>query len=330
MRVLYVALTRAREKLIITGVEKNYKKSISDKTKELEAYGNINSSLIKQYKSYLAWLELVYLKNEKIMKELMDVYVYNKKDIINKSENEENIDKQDIINKWIPKDKSIAEKINNLLNWSYKNQFSTTLESKTSVSKIKQIKQKNQNTEFIIPKPKFLTKTSKLTGAEKGTLIHLCLQKMDLNKINTKEQIIEMIEEMVKKEIINENEAKQIDADVLYNFTQSKLAEKIRKAKKVYKEEPFYINIPAKEIYEEGTDENILVQGIIDLYYEDENGNLVLIDYKTDYVQEGKELIQKYHVQLEIYKKALEQATNKKVTEVYIYSTCLGTFLNWE
>ena len=139
-----------------------------------------------------------------------------------------------------------------------------------------------------------------------------------------------MIEEMVKKEIINENEAKQIDADVLYNFTQSKLAEKIRKAKKVYKEEPFYINIPAKEIYEEGTDENILVQGIIDLYYEDENGNLVLIDYKTDYVQEGKELIQKYHVQLEIYKKALEQATNKKVTEVYIYSTCLGTFLNWE
>ena len=85
------------------------------------------------------------------------------------------------------------------------------------------------------------------------------------------------------------------------------------------------INIPANEIYEERKDleENILVQGIIDLYYIDKNGNIVLVDYKTDYVQEEKELIEKYKEQLELYKHAIEKALNKKVDKTIIYSTYL-------
>ena len=70
-------------------------------------------------------------------------------------------------------------------------------------------------------------------------------------------------------------------------------------------------------------EEEILVQGIIDLYYIDKNNNLVLVDYKTDFVSQAQELIQKYKVQLDLYKKALEEALNKKVSKVYIYSTYL-------
>ena len=330
MRILYVALTRAREKLIITGVEKDYNKSIEDKEKDLEAYKDICPGLLKQYKSYLSWLELVYLKNTEKMKELVELKTYNKKDILKGNEDEVDEKKGKIIENWTLKNKEVDKKVAELLNWKYKNKFATTLESKTSVSKIKQSKQDEQKYEFTLPKPKFLSKTTKLTGAEKGTLIHLCLQKLDLNKVETKQQIEDMIKDMVNREIISQNEAEQINVNAIYEFAKTELANRIRKAKKVYKEAPFYINIPAKEIYEEGTDENILVQGIIDLYYEDEAGNLVLVDYKTDYVEDKQELIQKYKVQLDLYKQALEKATNKKVTEIYIYSTYLGIFINMD
>ena len=322
MRVLYVALTRAREKLIITGVEKDYEKSILDKQKDVEAYSKLEPTMLKKYKSYLSWIELVYLCNKEKMSSLINVYTYNLKDI-NHLEPEIEIKNNNIIQEWIPKDNEINEQINNWLNWKYKYKFETTLESKTSVTKIKELKNEVEIKEIMLPKPKFLSNTEKLTNAEKGTLIHLCLQKINLNEQNTKKQIQEVIENLVEKEIISQNEAEQIDINILYNFTKSNLAEQIKKAKKIYKEAPFYINIPAKEIYNTETKENILVQGIIDLYYEDENNKITLVDYKTDYIKNEKELIEKYKEQLTLYKKALEKSTGKEVKKVYIYSTCL-------
>lgn len=323
MRVLYVALTRAREKLIITGVEKDYSKSIEKKKKDLDVYNSLEPSLIKQYKSYLSWLELVYLYDNKEMKNLLDVYTYKQKEVTN-LEKEEEEESNSIIDKWIPKEEKVDSKIDELLNWKYKYKFATTLESKTSVTKIKELRSGKSKREIILPKPKFLTKTEKLSNIERGTLIHLCLQKLNVSVHTTEEKIEEMIEELVEREIITKNEANQINKNILYKFVQSNLARQIRQAKKVYKEAPFYINLSAKEIYNQETDEDILVQGIIDLYYEKQNGELTLIDYKTDYVEKEEELIQKYETQLNLYKKALEKATNKKVTEIYIYSTYLN------
>ena len=96
-------------------------------------------------------------------------------------------------------------------------------------------------------------------------------------------------------------------------------------AKEVQREKPFYINIPVKEIYKEDLDENVLVQGVIDLYYINSNGVLVIVDFKTDYVENRDEniLIDKYKVQLDLYKRALSQALNRRVDRVYIYSTYL-------
>lgn len=76
--------------------------------------------------------------------------------------------------------------------------------------------------------------------------------------------------------------------------------------KNIYKEKPFYINVPASQIYDADIKENILVQGIIDLYFVNENGQIVLVDYKTDYVESGKEfeLVEKYKSQLDLYKQA--------------------------
>ena len=73
-------------------------------------------------------------------------------------------------------------------------------------------------------------------------------------------------------------------------------------------------------------DEKILVQGIIDLYFEEDDGQLVLVDYKTDSIRLGEEavLVDRHKEQLLLYKKALEAATNKRVKEIYLYSTCLN------
>ena len=99
----------------------------------------------------------------------------------------------------------------------------------------------------------------------------------------------------------------------------------ISKAKEIYQEKPFYINIPVTELHESKNTEKILVQGIIDIYYITQNGEIVLVDYKTDYVPEEDEsyLIDKYKSQLSLYKRALEQALGKKVSKIFIYSTYL-------
>ena len=174
--------------------------------------------------------------------------------------------------------------------------------------------------------PKFMMEKKKLTGAEKGTIMHMCLQKLNENHKYELEDIKNMMVNMVLKNILTQQEANSIDIEILYDFTKTSLWQDIKKAKAVYKEQPFYICLPANEIYDSNSKENVLVQGIIDLYYINEKDELILVDYKTDYVEskQDKELIEKYKKQLELYAQALEQALNKKVNKKCIYSTYLN------
>ena len=113
---------------------------------------------------------------------------------------------------------------------------------------------------------------------------------------------------------------------MLFMVACEKGNEEMKEAKLVEQEKPFYFNIKANEIYDVKSEEDILVQGIIDLYYINKNDELVLVDYKTDYVENNDEesLKEKYDIQLAIYKKALEKALDRKVDKVYIYSTWLA------
>ena len=101
----------------------------------------------------------------------------------------------------------------------------------------------------------------------------------------------------------------------------------MKQAKVVEREKPFYITVPAKEIYQEEVEEEVLVQGMIDLYYINQNDELILVDYKTDFVEKEENLLQKYQKQLEVYKQALEESLGQKVKHVFIYSTFLGNEL---
>ena len=93
---------------------------------------------------------------------------------------------------------------------------------------------------------------------------------------------------------------------------------------KLKKEQPFVLGIDASRLNEKFPDsEKVLIQGIIDLFFEEQDG-IVLLDYKTDAVKEGEELIKRYRTQLEYYKEAIERITGKKVKEKLLYSFALN------
>ena len=319
MRLLYVALTRSREKLIITGIDKNLKKSIKDKEEMLQISGSkITEAVSEKAKSYLDWIECVNLADER-MKDLIEVYEHTKNDCLDQEQEEKEELKLEI------EEKEPSEEINKILSWKYSNEELTKMEGKSSVSKIAN-EEEEQIKKVELKKPKFLEGETPLTKAEIGTTVHLVMQKLDFKQGYSKNKIQEILEELVKKEIITEKQKEAVPKEKILEFTKSDLFYEISKAKKVYKEQPFYINIPVKELHESKSEENILVQGIIDLYYITEDNEIILVDYKTDYVPEKDEnyLKEKYEKQLNLYKKALEEATKQKVSKTYIYSTYMG------
>ena len=166
----------------------------------------------------------------------------------------------------------------------------------------------------------------KITAAKRGTTVHLCMKTLDFSKDYELQDIKDMIQRLVEKQIITEKEAEAVNPYHILKFTKSAIWLELREAKEYHKEEPFYINVPASDIQETTCQENILAQGIIDLYYITADDKLVLLDYKTDFVHEGEEqiLIDRHTPQLLLYKQALEAGLGKKVDKIYIYSTVLG------
>ena len=340
MRILYVALTRAKEKLIITGVLNDFQKHIEDIEKQVNIYPRenekINPILVKKYKTYLDWLLLVYLYENKNTNKLIELKEIETNQIISNKDNQvQKINSNQIIQMLNKKEysKELLEDIRNKIEYEYTYKPYTIIPTKSSVTKIKQMKQKQgeddiEYNEITFESPKFLKeeKELKITSAQKGTLIHLCMKKLNPREEYNLQKIKELIQELQLKQIITEKEADVINPYKILEFTKSKIWNELKTAKEIHQEKPFYINIPAKEIYGQDIDEDILVQGIIDLYYIDKNDKLILLDYKTDYVENEKEneLIKKYKEQLDLYKKALEQALSRKVDKTYIYSVYLG------
>ena len=351
MRILYVALTRAKEKLIITGIKNDYQKDFLKMSEQVERYikkdGKINTILIKKYKKYLDWILLVYEYEKEKNKNCMLLNLYKKKDILNRCKKIQK-EKVNVIEELNKKEitKEEFKTLEKILNYTYPNKLATTIPTKTSVTKLKQVEQekldigieeligKQRNLEDKIedviefPKPQFLKleEKNKLTGAQKGTLIHLCMQKLDEKVDYNLIKVKELINSLVEKQIITKIEADNINPFKILEFTKSEIWRELKTAKLIEREKPFYLNIPANTIYNEEIEETILVQGVIDLYYVNKNNELILVDYKTDYIEKDKkyELVNKYKKQLELYQEALEQSFNKKVSKKYIYSTCLG------
>ena len=340
MRILYVALTRAKEKLYITGLKKDYNKEIENMQNQVNRYpktdNKINYILLKKYKKYLDWILLVYLYEKEKTNNLLTVNVLYKKEILKAMVRieDDKIDIREILEQAKIENETMQQ-LDKILEYQYRYSISTKIPTMTSVTKIKQMKKKkdsnNENSEGetkTFHKPNFLRtdETETLTNAQKGTLVHLCMQRLDENIEYDLDKIKACIAQLVQRKIITEVEERNINPYKILEFTKSNIWKQLKQAKKVYRERPFFIHIPAKEIYNEDIEDKLLVQGIIDLYYINQQDEIILVDYKTDYVEKGKEeeLIEKYKEQLNMYKRALEETLKQKVSKVYIYSVYLG------
>ncbi|GHU52045.1 ATP-dependent helicase/nuclease subunit A [Clostridia bacterium] len=284
MRMLYVALTRAKEHLFVT----------LDKKTGVIPPENANC--------YADWLKYV-----------LDKIEYKTSKIIEIEDKNENIN--------IQKKSKLNIKFSNEI-------LSPPTPLRVTVTELKNADTEMQtpnilSNEITLKRPKFITETTELSGAEKGTVLHTFLRFVDFhNDLNTE------LENIVTKNILTQKEVATINKTRLKTFYQSDLHTRIINAEKIEREKQFFVaiknlkNIPIENF------NNSYLMGVIDLILY-ENDGLVLVDYKTDYVNSPSELIEKYSKQLLLYKSALELIENRKVKESRIYSFSLQKQVNF-
>ncbi|MDU3526189.1 helicase-exonuclease AddAB subunit AddA [Clostridium sp.] len=355
MRILYVAFTRAKEKLIITGATRNLEKSISRWASSAALDDEIvPASEVLKGKSYLDWIGMAICKHRD-GEELRKYIGANNSSIINDfstwktqmwtkkllavEKNEVAVDENEETDLFINSDvEHIDKEIERRLNYKYKYDLAGKLPSNVSVSDLKRSLYNNENDDVItvnifsdkeVLKPKFLQEKRGLSASERGTIAHFIMQKLDLNKVNTKEEIDTQIYSMKDKNLLTEEEIKAVQKISFISFFKSNLGKRLLNAfntgKLVKRELPFYTEISSlnidntlsEEVY---GNENVRLQGIIDCIFEEED-KIILLDYKTDYVEHGKEseILDKYKIQIKYYKDAVEKITGKEVKECYLY-----------
>ncbi|QHQ59655.1 helicase-exonuclease AddAB subunit AddA [Anaerocolumna sedimenticola] len=366
LRVLYVAMTRAKEKLILTGGIKDpvkllvkWSNTCRQKEKQLLYYQLSNAAsyldfVIPSLMRYRGFEEI--LKENGIRQDLSNsLYNADTRIVIKQYSYEQaaeyeymtqlyNKVNQDDFKRWNTErifNEEVRKAINTYMEYKYPYQTETNIHTKLTVSELKRLSQYEAEdfgvpvkgtagTGKEFPVPEFSKDTDITRGADLGTLYHTVLEALDLTQIKCRMDIEEILLDLVHKGKIRETDKLVLDIDKLYSFTFSSVAERMRKAAeagKLYKERQFVMGLKACEINSSlKSEETVLVQGVIDVYFE-EDGKWILLDYKTDVVNgtDGEEqLIRRYRVQLDYYQKALEQLTGKKVKERILYSFGLG------
>ena len=366
IRVLYVALTRAKEKMILTGAVSNLDKELislshfrENQTELLPAETRLKG------KNYLDYV-LPALARHRCMDSL-----YEKIGLFPTKENPlyedpaqfqvkritaqmlteaEVVDQatgqmeENLLEDWDSEkvmDPGIREELDKRFGFVYPYEYRRDIPVKVTVSDLKK-KSYHEDEEIeeavyfepdIVPLvPRFIEEKTEaeeeFTGAARGTAYHRVMECLEYGKTDTSQNLKEQIEELVQNQKLSEVEAKCVRVSDIRGFVECDLGQRMKAAAlkgRLFREQPFVISRSAAEIDESWDEsERVLVQGIIDAYFlEDEE--IVLVDYKTDYVRRGEEkkLIERYHTQLEDYGQALERMTRRRVKEKYIYSFAL-------
>jgi ATP-dependent helicase/nuclease subunit A len=177
--------------------------------------------------------------------------------------------------------------------------------------------------------PKFLANETELVkSSDRGTATHIFMQFCDFERL-VSDGFEAELKRLLDRSFISSKDAELINGKHIKKFIDSDLLKAILRSKKVYREFRFNVMLPATGLSEDErvANEKVLVQGVIDSVFEDENGNLVLVDYKTDSVTEQnyiEVLTKKHKTQLSYYKKAIELMFERPVSATYIYSVPLG------
>lgn len=333
LRVLYVAMTRAKEKLILTGQLKDAENIIDKSEVYLEG---IPFYVLSGAKKYLDWiLPSIVGKVTPIRYSIWNVSDENMIDLI---ENESEKIARDVLENWDTEkiyDPKIKEALERMFTYQYPYDLSKKQKQKFTVSELKKRQyMEEESGEVLIEEPElvpllpeFMQETEVLTGASKGTVYHKLLEILDYSKSYDQKTLREEIERLTQEKKFTKEMKNCIRENDILKFLNSSIGQRIQiaaKKEQLYREQPFVLEVNAELVNPgEKSGETILIQGIIDVFFE-EDGEVVLLDYKTDRVYSEKQLLERYRIQLGYYKKALEQLLQKKVKETIIYSFTMG------
>ncbi len=334
MRILYVALTRAKEKLIMTGAAKITEDgAVSDISGVFRAEGA---------KCYLDWVLPCILSDEtgKVKQESpVEVSVFRAEDLTPQQEEvQAEVMSEDVLRNWDDSqvyEPELRERLDAQIDYVYPFEDEGKMKLKFTVSELKkwaslaeEAGEEMYEEPVVVPLiPEFLKEEEILTGAPRGSAYHKLLELLDFTVDYDVENLIAAVQQLRQEGRLTDEMAECIRPKDILRFLGCRSGRRMADAArngKLYKEQPFVLSVDASEIYpEDRSGEKILVQGIIDVYFEEPDG-LVVLDYKTDKVRTGNELKEKYHAQLDYYAQALEQLTEKPVKEKIIYSFTLG------
>ena len=333
LRVLYVAFTRAKEKLILLGSaakpEEKKQKSLSFRT-------------ISTAGTYLDWVlpaaagsdESPFAVGKVTLEDTTEEALLRQ--MVQEEQKAAFLHPEDLPGA----DPDYAGKLEEQLSYRYPWQEDMAPQGKFSVSELKRLGQTEEEdedtllypAEDLVPYiPRFMSEQEPVSGAARGTAYHRALECLDFRGLYHSEKVKEGLEHLVETGKMNREQADAVRPYDIYAFAQTSLAKRMtaaRERKEFHTEQPFVIQLPAREL-EMGcdSDEPVLIQGIIDAYFYEKNENgeneIVVVDYKTDFVKDGGELLKKYKKQLDYYELTLERLTGKRVKEKIIYSFCL-------
>ncbi|WP_108670144.1 helicase-exonuclease AddAB subunit AddA [Peribacillus acanthi] len=317
MRVLYVALTRAKEKLYLLGTLKDAEK----KVKEWEKLKNHEEWLLKDYmrataKSYIDWIGPALARHDHCsglfssatnplvpeditfhpscwkteVIEAATLQITAESEIVGQEDWMSAVQKGEAVDT----ESIYKEELYEQLGWQYGRLDSTRHRSKQSVTELKrqkEIRDEASSTQFL-PKPRRLSlqrpsfmQEKSLTPAERGTIMHLVMQHIPLEQEVTIQSLEEFLKNLIEKEFLTNDQVTAVHMTHILTFFQTEIGKKM-KNHKTKREVPFSMSVPASEAYHDwqGEDEQILVQGIIDCIIDDGDG-LILLDYKTDGIE---------------------------------------------
>ncbi len=332
LRVLYVALTRAKERLILTGTMKKAEEKISSIHSVTMEDGFLGFLTRLGTNSFLGFL----LQAANCYGNKYPVTIIHQKELEELEQRQvlkEEISRIELLTNLQQREEEYIEQIEERLSYVYPFEEEENMKTKVSVSEIKHRAMDrimNEETMDTVKEPEHYVPAfmegiqEENQGAKRGTAMHRVLECYDFTK--EPEELETQLAWMLEEKLVEEEMLELVNKKVLKSFLVSSLAGRMQKAArdgKLYREKPFVMGEKAKDVLESSeSDEMVLIQGIIDVFFEDEN-EMVLLDYKTDRIKEEKELAERYRTQIELYQKAIERATGKKVKERLLYSFCL-------
>ena len=312
MRLLYVALTRAKERLFITAAVKNPEQMIE--TASTGSGAHISPKVLRQASGPVNWLiHAAVADNGEHIKKFT---LHSTEQYITGDDAAEAADEISVA----------ASDISEKMGYSYSYKATEALPSKVTATELKYFD--DEDAQSIAPvkraefhMPEFAETHRTISGAEKGIATHTVLQYMDFSKGSSIKNIACEIERLKKNAFISAAEADAVDVQAIYRLFSSTLGQRIRKADRVTREFKFSILCEAEQFFETVKGEKLLLQGVVDCCIE-EDGKLVIIDYKTDHVKTKEALASRaelYKSQLLSYSAALCRIFKKEIKECVLY-----------